>query len=400
MVGGFGLSKGALRRTRLVAFTLVTIASLMLSSCDLTGGLGGHVESAVDKALAVVDNGIRDIEQNSASWQSVLQRVADQLPQEISETIRVDAQSLVTRSIATAGTEFRCNVDFLAGRAIQSLQRLKAELLKQNPPPLPPAFCQVDPASVDLKTSPARWSTAALYGYDLDHKDGTGQQLNVLLLTSQGGTIAVPENRIGRTTHYQITLNLGDMARQLYQNQIVKIVVTWNGKSEGYPQIVIVPWEAKRQTFTQSIGSTGPYYPPHTKGDSDFDTGNDAPTNAEVRGEMQITDQVLYNRTYMHAREVQPDHTEVAGWSAWAAAYSAPQGYRIIEVQPRLPSVHTAVVTVNGRLVFDRPAGEIVDNFEVWVDQDGDEAGTWTRVTTHWRPLTITIEETLPDWLR
>ncbi len=399
MTDRLGFSDNSAHRIRPIVLAAVVL-SILLTGCDLTGGLGKHMESSVDKALEVIDNGIRDIERDSSSWQSVLQRVANQLPEDISETVRVDAQSLATRSIATAGTEFRCNVDFLASRAIESLRRLKAELLNQNPPPLPPAFCQVDPASIDLKVSPNRWSAVILYGYDLDHKDSADRPLQVLLLNSQGSTVPLPENRIGRTTHYQIVLNLGDMARQLYHNQVTKIVVSWNGKTEGYPQIVIIPWEAKRQTITVPVGSTGPYPPRHTGGDRDFDTGEDDPTDLVLRGEIWVTEQRIDNRTYMYAREVKSDYTTVEGWSSWGNAYTAPNGWRIIEVRPTVGSEHTAKVTVQGRLTYHRPAGEVVDYFEVWLDSDGNEAGTWTRVTTHWRPLNITIEEITPEWLR
>lgn len=399
MVNRFGFSGGAVNRIRLIVFATVLLSALSMSSCscDLTGGLA----RSVDKAVEVIDNGIRDIEQESSSWRQVLQRVANELPGEISETIRVDAQSLVTRSIATAGIEFRCNVDFLADRAIESLRRLKAELLNQNPPPLPPAFCQVDPPSIDLKVSPTKWSTAILAGYDLDRKDSAGELLQVLLLTGQGSTIPLPESRIGRTTHYQITLNLGDMARQLHQDRVTKIVVSWNGKSEGYPQIVVVPWEAKRQTIRVDIGATGPYYPPHIGGgDSDFNTHDDEPTYLDVRGEMSITEHAIENRVYMHAYENRPDYTQVTGWSDWARAYTPPQGWRIVEVRPDVDSIHEAVVTVHGVIKYNRPGGEVVSYFEVWVDQEGDEAGTWSRVIAHWRPLNITITEVTPEWLR
>src|SRR5262249_8501473 len=146
-------------------------------------------ENQIDTALGIIDNGIRDIERDSSSWRSVLQRVANQLPKDISETVRVDAQNLATRSIGITGTEFRCNIDFLGDRvnflskrAIQSLQHLKTELRNQNTPPLPPAFCQVSPASIDLNTSPDSWSTLFILGYDLDQKDTSDQNLKILLL--------------------------------------------------------------------------------------------------------------------------------------------------------------------------------------------------------------------------
>ena len=117
-------------------------------------------------------------------------------------------------------------------------------------------------------------------GYDLDNKDSAAKPPQILLLTGQGSTISLPESRIGRTHHYQITLNLGKMAPQLYRDRITKIVVSWGGKSEGYSEIVVVPWEAKRQTNLIDIGETGPYYPVHIGGDANFETHDDAPTKS------------------------------------------------------------------------------------------------------------------------
>lgn len=358
-------------------------------------------EGPLEKAVRVIDNGIQDIQVNTSAWQTILQRVSNDLPSEIESVFRVEAQRLVTRSIATAGIEFRCNTDFLAARAVQSLQRLKAQLLKDDPPTLPPAFCQVEPSSVDLKLSPSSWSTLMLAGYDLDTLDSSGGMLQVHLLNADGVTTPMPENRIGRTTHYLITLNLGDIASQLYRDRIAKIVVSWNGSSTGYPQVVVIPWEPKRETVVIMIGSTGPYYPARVgSGDADFDTHDDEPTALDLQGEILLSEQAISSRMYMHARESVPDHTEVEGWSPWARHYDAPAGWRIVDVQPRAASEHHAQVTEHGALTYTRPSGEVVNRFEAFVDRDGDEAGTWTSVITHWNPLQITIEEIAPQWLR
>ncbi len=376
--------------------SLLLIVLVLLTSCDLTGGLSGAITRATD----VIDNGIRDITQSSATWQSVLQRVANDLPKEISDTIRVDAQSLANRAIGTVGVEFRCSVDFLGARAVQSLRALKAELLKQPAIAIPPAFCTVDPPAIDLKTAPSRWSTVVLYGYDLDHKDAQGKLASVLLLDANGVTTAMPENRIGRTTHYQMTLNIGAMARQLYQSAIVKIVLAWGGASDGYPQIVIVPWETQRVSEIVTVGSTGPYQPPHTGGDRDFDTGTDEPTSVDVRGEIQTSERTIHSRLYLHAREKDPDHTEVEGWSDWSLMYTAPQGWRIVEVRPSAAAAVRLNVTTNGTITANGAGGEVIDRFEMQIDRGGDEAGTWTQVIGHWRPLEITREALLPEWLR
>jgi hypothetical protein len=391
MYNRFGFSHGALHRVRRVVFTTLFLITLSTSSCG--------IPPAIDRATTVIDNAIRDITLNLDNWQTILQRVANDLPNEISETIRFDAQSLVTRSIAVAGIEFRCDVEFLGNRAIESLRHLKAKLLNQNPSLLPPKFCNVDPPAIDLKVSPSKWSTVMLSGYDFDTQDHAQKLLQVSFLTKQGNTLPFPESRIGRTTHYQITLNLGEIASALHTLPVTKIFISWDGKSQGYPQIVVIPWEARRQTVTQNMGDTGPFFPPRAGGDADFDTDDDDPTDVVLRGLMRVTEQSIDTRIAMYARERKPDHTAVDGWSEWARNYTPPQGWRIVSVNPTLPSYHQAVVTEHDRMVYNRPAGEVVSYFEAWVDHDDDEAGTWTRVIAHWRSVNITIEETKPDWM-
>lgn len=364
----------------------------------LTSGCFDNITSSIDKASQVIDNGIRDLNANASAWQAVLQRVADDLPKDISETIRVDAQTLVDRSIATAGVEFRCDVDFLGHRAIQSLEELKAKLLGQNPPDLAPGFCQADPAAVDLNVDPTKWATLMLYGYDLDHRDGTGRPFTVSLVNGGGQATPLPENRIGRTTHYQVTVNLGSLAKQLYDQGIVKIAVSWNSVSAGYPEAVVIPWQAPRRTLTQQdLGATR-YTPPHTGGDADFDTSDDEPTDVTVSGQLLVQPDAVRVRESMFARERDPDHTQVSGTSGWSTAYTPPSNWRVVSVNPTTASVATAVATSHDVLTLDRPGGEIVDRFEVYVDRDGDEAGSYTSVIVHWRHVDIVIEQLAPDW--
>jgi hypothetical protein len=372
---------------RFIGMVLILIALLVFSACDCFGG----VTESIDDAVTVIDNAIEDISSDSASWQTILQRVANELPEDISEIIRSDAQNLATRSIAATGTEFRCNVDFLANRAIAALRNLKAKLLGEDPPLLPPAFCQVVPSSIDLEISPTSWSIVTLHGYDLDHRDRAGNRLRVLMLDEQGAITQLDESRIGRTTHYQITLNLGDMARQLHQDKIVKLLVEWDGSTDDYPEIVVIPWIADTMLETVNVGRTT-YMPPHTWGDRDFSTDDDEHMSIDVRGILDIEESWINCQVYMKAT--------AEGWSNWARAYTAPFNWRIIDVRPSMNSRQTANITVHGDITYYRPTGEVVTRFIVWGDRDGDEAGTWTKVEVHWTPLNITLEEIAPEWLR
>lgn len=370
----------------------VVCASLML--LILTGCLPGD---SIDRAVQVIDSGIADILARSDSWQSVLQRIANDLPQDISQTIRSDAQNLATRSIAQAGIEFRCNVDFLAQRAVEALRNLKARLLGQAPAVLPPAFCQVAPAAINLNDAPGRWSSVTFHGYNLDHSDRNGNPLRVLLLNSDGSSSPLAENRIGRTTHYQVTVNLGNMGSTL--RRVSKLVMSWNNSTTSLPQVVVIPWTPARRPETVNMGRTS-FMPPHTNGDRDFDTGDNDPTTVILRAEFRQEASSLDNRVFMRARESKGDHTMVEGWSRWSRAYSAPSGWRIVSFRPNAGSSHRANVTVHGQQTYSRPAGEVVNRFHVWVDRNGDEAGTWTRMEVEWRPIEVIIEQTIPDWLR
>ncbi|MEZ5966526.1 MAG: hypothetical protein R3F56_22005 [Planctomycetota bacterium] len=371
----------------------------MILACVAGCGVKAAIDDTIEKAMQLVDNGIKDILADSASWRSTLQRVADQLPADVSEIIRTDAQNLATRSIAQAGTEFRCNVDFLGQRAVAALRRLKAELLGGDPPPMPPGFCHVVPASIDLKTRPASWSVLTLHGYDMDHLDRGGARVGFALVDKAGRRHPIPEERIGRTTHYQITLNLGDMARELHQRGVRKIVASFDDLAD-LPEVVVTPWEPRTRTEAVKVAATD-YTPPKVgHGDGDFHTHDDEPMSVDTRAEIRVQPRSIESRVYLHCKEERSDWTEVSGWSSWASAYTAPVNWAILEVRPRAASRHTANITGHGPQQYDRPAGEVATRFQVWGDHGGDEAGTWTRVRVSWRELEVTLKETAPEWLR
>jgi hypothetical protein len=373
----------------------ILLIAALFSACQILRQLKG----TADKAISVIEDGIDDIQSESSSWRTVLQRVADELPGELSEIIRTDAQNLAQRGIAVAGTEVRCNIDFLAGRAIAGLKRLKAKILGQDQPMLPPAFCQVTPDALDLNVSPESWSKLTIYGYDLDHADANGNLLAIGLLDRNNTLRPLPEDRIGRTTHYQVTVNLGDMASTLHSSGTVKLQISWNGSRKGFPEVVVLPWKARTRSETKNLGRTS-YMPPHRGGDRDFNTHDDEPMSVDVRAELRIADDHIDSRVYMYAREERKDWTKVEGWSDWARAYTAPSNWKITQVRPRINSRHTANINEKGRKEYSRPAGEVVSRFEVWGDEVGQEAGTWTHVEVHWRPIEVELHEKAPPWLR
>lgn len=385
----------AKRRSVSLAVVLVLVAGLA-AGCGL-----GSIGSAIDRATKVIDDGINGILARADVWQRTLERVAQDLPGDVAEIVRTEAQNLATRTIAQAGTELMCVTDFYARRAVEALNSLKDLLLGRGagPEKLPPAFCQVVPASVNLNDAPASWATVTLHGYDLDHTDSGNNLFTVLMQNASGTTTPLTETWIGRTTHYQVTLNLGSLGRTLHDNNIRKLVSSWNNSTVNLPEVVIVPWMPERRTESATLGSTF-YMPPHTGGDRDFSTDDDEPTSVRLRGTLTQSGNNIDSRVYMFAREDDPDHTMVEGTSPSARVYTAPSGWTIVGFRPNAEARHFARVTEHGEQQFSRPAGEVIDHFSAFVDRGGDEAGTWTHVIAHWRIIEVTIEETEPEWLR
>ena len=263
----------------------MTLAVAFVLVAGLLAGCG--VASAIDRATKVIDDGIASILARSDVWQRTLERIAQDLPGDISEIVRTEAQNLATRTIAQAGTELMCVTDFYARRAVEALNSLKNLLLGRGdgPSKLPPAFCQVVPASVNLNDAPSSWATVTLHGYDMDHADSLGNRFTVFMQNASGGNTPLSESWIGRTTHYQVTLNLGSLGRILHNDAIRKLVVSWNNSTGSLPEVVIVPWAPARRTETAVLGSTY-YMPPRTGGDRDFDTDDDDPTSIELRASL------------------------------------------------------------------------------------------------------------------
>jgi hypothetical protein len=360
---------------------------------------GQPLGDSIQLAIGMIEQGIRDIQGESSQWRYVLEKIAKDLPEDISSLIRNEAQQFASRTIAVAGVEASCRIDMLGKRSVDFLQGLLAKLKNEPPPLLSPTFCQVIPSSISLSDNPNTWQTITLFGYDFDNKDASGNLMTVDLLSETGAATLLSESYIGRTSHYQITLNLSQVAATLYQSKIAKLRIVWNGAPlDAQGQITIAPWKPKIQT-PPIVPSSFTHTPPKTKGDADFDTDDDEPMNIEVQSEMIMTDSTLDGRVYLKAREPRPDYTTAEGWSGVNRLYTAPPGWRIVSVQPSANCAQTGNITTHGPIFYGCPAGSTISRFTVWGDRDGSEAGTYTKVQADWRELKVTIQETKPSWL-
>jgi hypothetical protein len=372
----------------------LTFAAIALSACD-----------PLKDAVNVIDKGIAELDRNSSAWQTVARDVAAQLPKDVQSSIRTEATELAERTVAKAGVEFRCNADFLAARVKQHLLVLRAKLKNEAPPEVPPTLCHTIPGDLDLNPEPRRRTKIEVCGYDLDRPDAKGHPFKVYLVPEGAGPpIELSEDRIGRTTHYSVVINVSgpDMEEQLVKKKIRKLRIAWGDKPlAGGGEVVVIPRILVAKADTAHVGTvsyTPPHvaYPPHKKGDADFDTHDDEPMSVLVIGETRLQDGKIQARVYMRAREERDDWTAAEGWSAWQDAYKAPTGWRIKQAA-RIGKSQAAVnVNQQGLKRQNLAEAETVYRFDIYGDHDGDDAGTYTHVDATFSDIPLIIEEIAP----
>src|SRR5262245_41152237 len=107
-------------------YWVIFLALMLLPQCPSRG-----LKDPADQAIAILDRAIEALESESANWLQVLEGTRDKLTDSAQAAIRNEVSSALTRVIATNGTEFRRNVDFIRMRARQDLIRIRAGLSQQ-----------------------------------------------------------------------------------------------------------------------------------------------------------------------------------------------------------------------------------------------------------------------------
>jgi len=379
---------------RVAILLSVVLVALIGAGCDVLSSCAPPVPQGIDRALVTIDRAINTIQNEPELWRATLQDVADQLPSDVQSTIRTEIDQLATRSIATAGVELRCNTDFFAERAVQGLKRVKAMLTGTNPPPIPPAICNIVPPKLDLNLSPDRRTTIEIYGYDLDYEAENGHLLEVFLVAKNGERTPLADvQRLGRTTHYLHVLNVAgsDFDSLLQKEGIAKIEFAW-GNDGRKGEVIVIGREAQHnnETFTPQQIS---HVPSHVRGDADFDSDYGNPMSFTVKAQSRVNGNEIQVRVYMYAAEEEDDYTTVDSWSSWERAYLAPAGWTIESYSPSAVAERSGNITDHNIRVESLPAGELVNRFEIYGDTDDDEAGGYTRVIAYFSPMRVNLIE-------
>jgi hypothetical protein len=359
---------------------LPILLAVLVAGC----GIAEKIQDLTTQTVNVLDDAIAALETQSAAWQSILQEAQARLTADAQSTIRNELASLVSRSLAQAGVEFRCNADFVGARVRQHLIRVKARLLGRAVPPVEPALCQVVPVAVDRSLVPGRLTHVEFYGYDF-----TAAANLAVFLERAGGSRVNVTSQLDRPTHYAMTLKFGATGVQL-DAASSRFVLEWDNRQISTIAVIqpatpvcqsrLITLPTARVTFT----------PPHTRGNADF-SGNGPRVAASVT--LVVTPQELRARVYMRARETKHDWTTAEGTREFPLFVPDP-GWRIERVVGNQASTHSYTDSDHAIDSFDLGSGGPVRRLEVTGDTRGSEAGTRTQVEVTFNPLRVELVQT------
>ncbi|HEY9135345.1 MAG TPA: hypothetical protein VIM85_06095 [Pseudomonadales bacterium] len=364
---------------------LLAIVSLS-SGCSLLDKLDTLFEETVPdiatESLNTIDNAIDALDVNSAAWQSILQDTVSKLTDDAQSTLKNEVQTILDRGVATIGTEFRCNADFLGKRAKQALERIKAKLLNQPIPAIQPSICEVVPLAIDKSLVPHRVNSVSLFGYDFDTTGITAT------LKNGSQTLSVTQH-LSKPTHYHMTINLGANGVNLTSNSD-HLLLNWNNQllsSIAVIQPSTPICKSKEVSYNRNTKLT--YTPPHTRGDKEYD-GHGPNIWSKVEW-LNRTSRIDVS-TYMKAKETKSDWTTAEG-SKTITYYTPPAGWRI-------KRIIGSTLTTDQFQDYDHaensrgmgPGGP-VKTFIYRGDHKGSEAGSYTGMDVFFNPLQVELEE-------
>lgn len=377
-----------LRENAMRIFAILLLSTL-ITSCAIL--------SSVERASLALDRAADNLGSDSTKWRDTIEQGMKQLPKDIQSTVRVEVDNAISRAVAATGAEFRCDIDFIGKRLKRQIQIIAAALINKPLPALVPEFCSVTPHLINFNLAEERRQSVVFVGYDLDAVGSDGKRLAFQLGDDKSGRIVpIESDRVGTATHYMVTIRLTgeELESLIRQKNVTKLRSIWNGQALPVGEVLLVPRVPKKETKLVTIGAKT-YVPPHVEGDGDFDTHDDEPMSYSVSGEIKFNDRKILVSVHMRAREERSDWTTVDGTSEWETAYTAPLGYRITTVTPIGSSSSNGNINSKGAHEYKLPAGEAVTRFEVFGDQDGNDAGTYTRVIVYFADVSVGLEEIL-----
>ena len=368
-----------MKKTPYVTLLLLSYIFIGCSGCD----------TAIDKAVGSIDRGVDRINKTAVGWQNIVTEIGAELPKEIQQIIGTDINILAKDVIGAGTASVMCTGDFLKIRTVQTLKNLKNRLLTKPYTPTTPGFCTLTYSSLDPNSSSKSVNTLNIYGFDLKSRDSSNNLIKAVLV-GKNRRVVIDEDLIGRTTNYQLAINVGGLLPYLVDNEFSKIKLYWNNDTTQMPEILIQEWTAKTKAPEKIPAMTKDFTPPLIGGDADFTTNDGNWADGKVFVEFRIDSAKSYveARIFMEAMEFGGDNTHVKGYSDWWKIYTIDdKNYEIQSFGPDNTAEQLFSFREHGEKRF-HPSGSIAE-YAIQIDHPGDDAGSYTKVTAYFNDLQV-----------
>lgn len=362
---------------------------------------------AVDKALSELNNLEKIITERTGDLTTELEKWRADLPKEARSLINDDIEKLSQDIIGSTGKETRCTVDFLRDRFKQSVENIKAKLTGGKVVYQKPCFCTINMPMINPNADEKTLQTLSFYGYDFNNPDSSKKLMKVVLV-GDSTSREINENFIGRTSNYQVVINVADILPEIASNKYHKIKIFWNGDSTGLSESVLSQWkpDIKFDPFQPRSFS---WFPPHTAGDGDFDTDPGNWANGAVQLEMRVNGENIEARLFYDVMEFGGDNTrvgigidpktnqvtEATAWGPWTPIYTnINPKYELTGFSPGPPARYPFKVVDHGPKDYHQ-GGTAVEEFKAFVDEKGDDVAN-CHVDVIFNPMHAVLKQKQP----
>lgn len=345
---------------------LALLLPMLINGCN-------SVDDAIKLVRDSVSKSIDALDRNSNSWKSVVtnlsdevSKLADKLPAE-RRAIKADLQDVASQAIGTAGSEVKCDVDFMGIRVKEQLKQVLAKFMGTPVEPLVPRVCLASPVVLSMDLSPADRNRVVFSGFNFD----TSLRPTLRLVGSNGNLDV--SSALSQTSPYQLVANVASNG-VLLDSGSIRLVLEWQGRVLGeiavlQPSMPLCAEEDKTVTTADTILT---YLPPLTNGDAEF--GNNGPV-VRVEVSLEVNDQTLNIAKTMSAVETTTDWTTIQGTDR-TPVYTAPTGWRIASVVgPTSSYWNFTADTTDKPYPQELGPGGVVRQFTVTADTNGPDVG-------------------------
>ena len=360
--------------------SIVVFMTITLTGCKWVDKLLGGLTNQTNKVVQTLDKAISTLNSQSANWQEVLNGLLNELQSDVSATIRGDISNLLQRTIAAAGAEARCDVDFFRIRVQQTLEQIKAKFLGTPLAPLEPHLCDVVPLGIDMSLNPDQRNNIQFFGYDFDMT-----KIDVFLVSA--GVETNVSQYLDQPTHYHMTLNLGAAGAPVNTSS-QRFILRWNGRNISSIAVIQAAPKICETEYHEFTPGNITFIPPRV-GNGDAEFGGHGPSVYCSVTLINYGDHINA-RINMDARETKSDWTEAEGSNEFDIYHADPDK----TIEKIVSPVAANIQYTDSDHEDDFYGGNgCISSFNFVGDTDGDEAGTRSNVTVAFNSIRLQLKE-------